>query len=115
MALGEPAPSFEPKDEIAEALEIASELCRLEDPVAEPYRSKYKARETLERAKRSLENGKATVRKECVSVRKMLWFPVDSFAAGMHDFFPRILKDFTISQNLRTCGIYPSFLENNKH
>lgn len=59
---GEPAPSFEPKDEITEALEIASEFCRLEDPVAEPYRSKYKARETLEWAKRSLENGKATVR-----------------------------------------------------
>lgn len=41
--------------EVSQALATASELCRVEDPISEPYRSKYEARELLMGIKRKLE------------------------------------------------------------
>lgn len=55
------APAFEPKDEIAKALEVASELCAVEDPQSEPFRSKYKAREVLRKVRQKLAAGEITV------------------------------------------------------
>lgn len=55
------APAFEPKDEIAKSLEVASELCAVEDPQSEPFRSKYKAREVLRKVRQKLATGEITV------------------------------------------------------
>lgn len=48
------APAFEGMDEVEEAMRLASELCLIEDPPEEPFRSKYKARDALKKARRSL-------------------------------------------------------------
>lgn len=44
---------LDPKGEVARAMEIASDLCLVEDPPEEPFRSKYKARDVLTKAKQS--------------------------------------------------------------
>lgn len=52
------APAFEEKreDEVASLMEISRKLCLVQDPDEEPFRSKYKAREALLKAKQSLVN-----------------------------------------------------------
>lgn len=47
------APAFEEKreDEVASLMEISRKLCLVQDPVEEPFRSKYKAREALMKAR----------------------------------------------------------------
>lgn len=54
------APAFNPKSEVARAIEIASDLCLIEDPPEEPFRSKYKARDVLIKAKQSHAREAAT-------------------------------------------------------
>lgn len=46
------APSLGMEEGVSRALSEASELCGVEDPPSEPFRSKYKAREILVEAKR---------------------------------------------------------------
>lgn len=52
------APAFEDtresEDEVKTLMEISRKLCLVEDPPAEPFRSKYKAREALQKARQSL-------------------------------------------------------------
>lgn len=50
------APAFEEKrdDEVASLMEISRKLCLVQDPDEEPFRSKYKAREALTKARQSL-------------------------------------------------------------
>ncbi|CAN0443235.1 unnamed protein product, partial [Ectocarpus sp. 12 AP-2014] len=52
------APAFEDTresdDEVKTLMEISRKLCLVEDPPAEPFRSKYKAREALQKARQSL-------------------------------------------------------------
>ena len=50
------APAFEEKreDEVASLMEISRKLCMVQDPDEEPFRSKYKAREALLKARQSL-------------------------------------------------------------
>lgn len=55
------APAFEGDNDVARALERALELCDIEDPVSEPFRSKYKARDELKKVKHRLETGVSTV------------------------------------------------------
>lgn len=49
------APAYEEthglEDEIATLMEISRKLCLVEDPPSEPFRSKYKAREALTKAR----------------------------------------------------------------
>lgn len=49
--------------EVSQALSTASELCSVEDPISEPYRSKYEARELLTGIKRKLEGIAPKVRR----------------------------------------------------
>lgn len=53
------APAFEEKreDEVASLMEISRKLCLVEDPDEEPFRSKYRAREALKKARQSLLDG----------------------------------------------------------
>lgn len=52
------APAFEDaresEDEVKTLMEISRKLCLVEDPPSEPFRSKYKAREALLKARQSL-------------------------------------------------------------
>ncbi|CBJ28687.1 conserved unknown protein [Ectocarpus siliculosus] len=52
------APAFEDtresEDEVKTLMEISRKLCLVEDPPAEPFRSKYKAREALQKARQNL-------------------------------------------------------------
>ncbi|CAM9942424.1 unnamed protein product, partial [Ectocarpus sp. 4 AP-2014] len=52
------APAFEDtrgsEDEVKTLMEISRKLCLVEDPPAEPFRSKYKAREALQKARQIL-------------------------------------------------------------
>ncbi|CAM9425840.1 unnamed protein product [Pylaiella littoralis] len=50
------APAFEEnrEDEVANLIEISRKLCLVEDPDEEPFRSKYKAREALKKARQIL-------------------------------------------------------------
>lgn len=50
------APAFEQKreDEVASLMEISRKLCLVQDPDEEPFRSKYKARVALLKARQSL-------------------------------------------------------------
>lgn len=60
------ASTLDLKGEIARVMEIASDLCLVEDPPEEPFRSKYKARDVLIKAKQShareAASGSAVVR-----------------------------------------------------
>lgn len=47
------APALDAKGEVARAMEMAADLCLIEDPPEEPFRSKYKARDLLIKAKQS--------------------------------------------------------------
>lgn len=51
------APAFEEnreEAEVASLMEISRKLCLVEDPDEEPFRSKYKAREALKKARQIL-------------------------------------------------------------
>lgn len=51
------APAFEEnreENEVASLMEISRKLCLVEDPDEEPFRSKYKAREALKKARQIL-------------------------------------------------------------
>lgn len=52
------APAFEDsrenEDDVKTLMEISRKLCLVEDPPNEPFRSKYKAREALLKARQSL-------------------------------------------------------------
>lgn len=52
------APAFEEmhgkEDEVATLMEVSRKLCLVEDPPSEPFRSKYKAREALTKARQLL-------------------------------------------------------------
>ncbi len=50
------APAYEEtrEDEVKNLMEMARKLCLVEDPEQEPYRSKYKAREALTKARHTL-------------------------------------------------------------
>lgn len=71
------APAFEFTDEVARAMQIASELCLVEDPPEEPFRSKYKAREILLKAKQGLRDtgGEVTAVTSVLAVgAKVFWW-----------------------------------------
>lgn len=61
---GHHASTLDPEGEVARAMEIASDLCLVEDPPGEPFQSKYKARDVLIKAKqaRQAASGSAAVR-----------------------------------------------------
>lgn len=50
------APAYEEtrEDEVTNLMEIARKLCLVQDPEQEPFRSKYKAREALTKARQTL-------------------------------------------------------------
>lgn len=62
------ASTLDSKGEVARAMEIASDLCLVEDPPGEPFQSKYKARDVLIKAKQAREAASGSA-----AVRVVLW------------------------------------------